>query len=86
MRAPENYDDVIVTVLRPAGVVDVSLPEWIRIGPGPRPLVGICRARWRSGEPVPLEEIPLELHDSPLSRERQRRGELPIVWGQPPDE
>ncbi|GAA4455911.1 hypothetical protein [Phytohabitans houttuyneae] len=58
MLAPEEYDDVLVVVAHPFGDVEVPLTEWLRVGPGPRPLVRITRARRRSGEPVALSEIP----------------------------
>ena len=42
----------------PFGDLEVPLTEWLRVGPGPRPLVRITRARRRNGEPVALSEIP----------------------------
>jgi len=86
MLAPESYPDVVVTVAHPWGNIEAPLPEWIKIGPGPRPYVGIVAARRVSdGEPVPLSEIPQEYHNSPESRNLQRQGLIPCPWGQPPD-
>jgi hypothetical protein len=42
---PDEYDDVLVVVAHPMGDVEMPLTEWLRIGPGPRPLVRITRAR-----------------------------------------
>ena len=60
MLTPADYDDVIVTVAHPFGDVDTTLRQWIETGPGPRPFVSIVAARWRNGDPVPLEAIPLQ--------------------------
>ena len=82
---PDEFPDVTVTVAHPFGDLDVPLLEWIRIGPGPRPLVAISAAyRTSTGEEIPLEEIPLEYHNSPESRRLQREGKLPTPWGPPP--
>jgi hypothetical protein len=53
-----NPDDILVTVAHPHGDIEVPLAEWIRRGPGPRPLVRLASARRRStGESVPLEAV-----------------------------
>jgi hypothetical protein len=84
---PSEYDDIIVTVAHPFGDVTPSLTDWIRVGPGPRPLVHIVAAHRKStGEPVDLSEIPLEYHNSPESRRLQRLGQLPTPWGPPPED
>lgn len=80
-----EYSDVLVTVAHPWGDVDAPLEDWIRIGPGPRPYVGIVAAKRRStGATVALSEIPQEYHNSPESRGLQRLGLLPCPWGPPP--
>jgi hypothetical protein len=86
MLDPVDYDDVIVTVAHPFGDIETPLPHWIQIGPGPRPLVTISRARRRDGSPVPLEEIPLQYRNTAESRRLQRLGLLPAPWGPPADE
>jgi hypothetical protein len=48
---------VIVTVAHPAGNVAATLRQWIETGPGP--CVRIVAARWRNGDPIPLEAVPL---------------------------
>jgi hypothetical protein len=83
---PADYDDVIVTVAHPWADIDIPLRTWIDVGPGPRPLTAIGRARQRDGTPVPLEEIPLEYRNTRESRRLQRLGLLPAPWGPPPDE
>jgi hypothetical protein len=60
------------------------LRQWIQAGPGPRPFVTITAARWRNGEPVSLEAIPLEYRNTAESRRQQRLGLLPAPWGPPP--
>jgi hypothetical protein len=80
---PDKYDSVIVTVAHPHGDLDVALVDWIRLGPGPRALVRIVSARRRTGEIVPLDDIPLEFHNSRESRDLQRDGLLPTPWGPP---
>ena len=86
MLTPADYDDVIVTVAHPFGDVDTTLRQWIETGPGPRPFVSIVAARRRTGDPIPLEDIPLQYRNSPESRRLQRLGLLPAPWGPPPDE
>lgn len=82
----DDYADVMVTVAHPQGDIETSLPEWIRVGPGPRRYVEIIAARRQStGEVVPMEEIPLEYHNSPQARRLQRQGVLPAPWGPPPE-
>ncbi|HEY3872555.1 MAG TPA: hypothetical protein VGM10_29635 [Actinocrinis sp.] len=87
MISPEEYADVLVTVAHPWADAETTLEDWIRRGPGPRRLVRITAARRRStGAAVPMDEIPLEFHNSPQSRALQRQGLLPCLWGPPPDE
>jgi len=76
-----EYDDVIVTVAYPWGDIEAPLSTWIKIGPGPRPLVTIGKAWRRDGMPVPLEEIPLQYSNSAESRPLQWLGKLPTPWG-----
>lgn len=82
----DDYDDVIVTVAHPWADLEVTLRQWIQTGPGPRPFVGITAARWRNGDPIPLDAIPLRYHNSPRSRRLQRLGLLPSPWGPSPAE
>jgi hypothetical protein len=84
MVTPDEYDDVIVTVAHPYADIETTLRYWIETGPGPRPFVTITAARRSNGDPVPLEAIPLEYHNSQESRRLQRLGLLPAPWGPPP--
>ena len=87
MLDPAAYDNVIVTVAHPWGDVDTRLTEWVRIGPGPRTSVQIVSARWAENDnPIDMDEIPAEYHNSEETHRRQRLGELPTPWGPPPDE
>jgi len=81
MLDPADYDDVTVTVAHPWGDIEAPLRTWIHVGPGPRPLVTISKARRREGSPVPLEDIPLQYHNTADSRMLQRLGLLPSPWG-----
>ena len=85
MLTPAEYEDVIVTVAHPYADVETPLRRWIETGPGPRPFVTITAARRGNGDPVPLEAIPLQYHNSPESRWLQRLGLLAAPWGRPPD-
>jgi hypothetical protein len=86
MLDPADYDDVIVTVAHPWGDIEAPLRTWIEVGPGPRPLVTISKARRRDGSPVPLTEIPPQYRNNAESRRLQRLGQLPAPWGPPPEE
>ena len=83
--APDEFDDVIVTIAHPWADIETTLRQWIETGPGPRPLVRITAARRRNGDPVPLEHIPLQYHNSCVSRRLQRLGLLSSPWGPPSD-
>jgi hypothetical protein len=85
MLTPDEYDDVFVTVAHPYSDIETTLAYWIETGPGPRPFVRIIAARRGNGDPVPLEAIPLQYHNSPESRRLQRLGLLSAPWGAPPD-
>jgi hypothetical protein len=86
MLEPADYDDVIVTVAHPWADVETTLRQWIAAGPGPRTFTAIVSARWRHGDPIPLNDIPPQYHNSPESRRLQRLGMLPAPWGPPPEE
>ena len=86
MLTPADYENVIVTVAHPFGNVDATLRQWIETGPGPRPFATIVAARWRDGDPITLEAIPLQYRNNPESRRLQRLGLLPAPWGPPPSE
>jgi hypothetical protein len=77
MLTPADYDDIIVTVAHPQADIETTLRCWIETGPGPRPFTTITGTRRRNGDPVPLETIPLQYHNSPESRRLQRLGLLP---------
>jgi hypothetical protein len=85
MVTPAEYDDIVVTVAHPQADIEKTLRSWIETGRGPHPFVTITAARHVNGEPVPLEAIPLQYHNSPESRRMQRLGLLPAPWGPPPD-
>lgn len=86
MLRPADYDDVKVTVAHPYTDIETTLRRWMETGPGPRPFATITAARSSNGDPVPLEAIPLQYHNSPESRRLQRHGLIAAPWGPLPDE
>lgn len=76
--------DVLVTLAHPHGDVEVPLGEWMRTGPGERPLLRPVHARRRStGEPLPLRVIPFIYRNTALARLLIRIGLLRDPWRSP---
>lgn len=74
-------EDILVTIAHPHGDVEVPLSEWIRIGPGPRPLVRPVAARRKStGESVPLSAIPMQYRNTPFTRALIKARVLQDPW------
>lgn len=62
-------EDILVTIAHPHGDVEVPLLEWIKTGPGPRPLVRPVAARRKStGESIPLSAIPIQYRNTSFTR------------------
>lgn len=77
----DDVDDVVLTVAHPHGDVEVSLAEWMRTGPGGRPLARPVAARRRStGEPMPLRSIPLKYRNTSAARLLIGAGLLENPW------
>lgn len=73
---------VEVLVSHPHGERWVPLGEWIRVGPGPRPLLGPTAARLAgSNKGLPLRVIPLRYRNTALSRLLISVGLLRDPWG-----
>jgi len=71
----------MVVLEHPHGKIEVSLEEWISIGPGARPLVRPVEAKRKgSGEPLPLSVIPLRCRNNGLSRTLIALGVLKDPW------
>lgn len=80
-----NADDVILVIGHPFGDVEVSMAEWIEIGPGPRTFVRPIAARSRSsGDQLPLSIIPLQYRNDEESRALIARGLLSDPWSTKP--
>src|SRR5258708_24504435 len=77
---PADYD-VIVAVGHPCADIETAVRHWIETGPGLRHFVMITAARRSNGDPVPLEAIPLQYHNSPEGRRLQRLGLLAAPLG-----
>jgi hypothetical protein len=76
-----DLEDVLVTIDHPWGELEVELTEWIRKGPGARPLLELMRARSRStGEELPLDVVPLRYRNNDESRRLIASGELENPW------
>lgn len=77
-----DIDDEIVLVLtHPFGDIEVSMKQWIATGPGPRDLVRPIAAKRRTtGEPLPLDVIPLQYQNNEESRALISRGLLANPW------
>jgi hypothetical protein len=73
-------EEIIVTVAHPHGDVEVSLGEWIRTGPGERPLVRPVAARTKSGRRLSMSHIPLKYRNTRASRALIRAGFLEDPW------
>jgi hypothetical protein len=79
-----DLDDILVIIGHPFGELEVPLPEWIATGPGPRPLVRPISARSKStGEPVPLDVIPLRYRNDDESRQAIHDGRIADPWPDP---
>ena len=78
---PIDTRDILLTVPHPFGDVETTLADWIRVGPGARPLlcpVGAKRAS--TGEPLPLRVVPLRYRNNGWSRLFIRLGVLADPW------
>jgi hypothetical protein len=76
-----DLDDVLVTIEHPFGTLEVPLREWMVRGQGPRTLLRPSSARSRStGEPLPLDVIPLAYRNDETSRRLIAEGKLASPW------
>jgi hypothetical protein len=74
-------EDVLVIVSHPFGDIEITLAQWMAVGPGPRPLVRPVAARSRvSDEPLPLTVIPLRYRNDEQSRTAIRQGLVTDPW------
>jgi hypothetical protein len=74
-------DDVVVVLGHPHGDVEMTLAEWMKVGPGGRPLLRPIAARSRStGDPKPLTIIPLPYRNNATSRALIAAGDLESPW------
>ena len=81
-----DIEDVLVTIDHPFGQLEVPLTEWMRRGPGPRPLLQVIRAHSRStSEELPLEVVPLRYRNSQESRRLIAEGLLTSPWPETED-
>ena len=77
----KEASQISVVIGHPGGNIQVSLEEWIRIGPGPRPLVRPIKAILdETGEELSLSVIPLKYRNNSWSRLLIRLGILSNPW------
>ena len=63
------------------GKLEVPLTGWIAKGPGPRKFLELCAARSGStGEPLPLDVVPLIYRNTEESRRLIAEGKLENPW------
>src|SRR5262245_45825033 len=73
--------DVLVLVMHPHGDLWVPLADWMRIGPGPRPLLRPAAAKHAAtGELLPLAVVPLQYRNNYLSRALIHVGVMTNPW------
>ena len=74
-------EDVLVVLDHPFGRLEVSLTEWMEVGPGPRPYVRPVAAKHRvTGGPLPLSVVPLAYRNDEESRALIAAGALEDPW------
>jgi hypothetical protein len=79
--AERDPDEVVLVLAHPFGDVETTLAEWMRTGPGPRPLVRPVAARSRrTGEPLPLTVVPLPYRNDKEARARIAAGDIEWPW------
>lgn len=71
---------VEVLLDHPHGSIWVPLEEWMRVGPGERPLLQPSAARRESGEALPLSVVPLRYRNTRWSRWLVATGWLERPW------
>ena len=76
-----NAERILVHVRHPHGDQEIPLSEWMKAGPGERPLVRPSSARDAStGANLPMSVIPLPYRNNALSRFLIRLGFLRNPW------
>ena len=76
-----DLEDIIVVVGHPHQDIPVPLSEWIRVGPGPRPLVRPISAYSSStGKPFPMSVVPIRFRNNVWSRILIKTGLFDDPW------
>jgi len=61
--------DILLTIEHPHGTHEVSLDQWMKVGPGDRPNLRPVRARRReTGEAAPLTLVPFRFRNGIVQR------------------
>jgi hypothetical protein len=72
---------ISITIAHPSGDIEVTLEEWIIQGPGPRLFVRPISAKNKAtGEPLPLDVIPIQYRNDRQSIELIVNGQVPDPW------
>jgi hypothetical protein len=78
-------EDILLVIPHNWGAAEMTLADWIKTGPGPRPLLQPTEARDRAtGAKLRLSVIPLRYRNSKLSRWLVRLGLVPEPWPRSP--
>jgi hypothetical protein len=78
-----RQEDIEILILHPHGDLWVPLDEWIRNGPGPRPLLSPTAAREKdTQQSLPIEVIPMQYRNTEESRRLIEKGSLFDPWPQ----
>lgn len=61
--------EVVVTLSHPHGEIETTLDEWMKTGPGPRPLICPVKAgQALTGEPMSLGVVPFRYRNNTWTR------------------
>jgi hypothetical protein len=76
-----DQSQISVIIGHPFGDIEVTLEEWIIRGPGPRLFLRPVSVKNKStGEPLPLEVIPIQYRNDRQSIEMIVSGQLSDPW------
>ncbi|MCP3927453.1 MAG: hypothetical protein GY714_33260 [Desulfobacterales bacterium] len=76
-----DHSDIIVTIDHPHGIIEATLYEWTKMGPGHMSLFKPIEAKnKKTGDKLSLKIIPFKYRNSPLSRFLVKWGIVTDPW------
>lgn len=78
-----DHTGIRVVIDHPFGTLEMPLADWMRQGPGPRPLLRPVRCHTADGTPLPLSAIPLPYRNDPESWRAILDGRCEDPWNRP---